>query len=157
MKPPKHRQIAGGTDPSQVPAPLRDALDQGRAEPQEYLTLEFAGGAKLHVPASNIDQVQKYIGGFKGKPQLSTLGGQRWKSQKERVAESVKDLAAEMLRVRAAREHMPGIRYPADTAWQKEFEAEFPYEETPDQLAAIAEIKRDMADDQPMDRLICGA
>ncbi len=156
MKTPKHREVAGGVDPSQVPAPLRDAIDQAKVEPQEYLTLEFAGGAKLHVPASNIDQVQKYIGGFKGKPQLSTLGGQRWKSQKEKVAESVKDLAAEMLRVRAAREHMPGIRYPADTAWQKEFEAEFPYEETEDQLAALAEIKKDMLSERPMDRLICG-
>jgi transcription-repair coupling factor (superfamily II helicase) len=156
MKPPKHREIAGGVDPSLVPAGLRDALDQTKVEPQEYLTLEFAGGAKLHVPATNIDQIQKYIGGFRGKPQLSTLGGQRWKSQKEKVAESVRDLAAEMLRVRAAREHMPGIRYPADTSWQKEFEAEFPYEETEDQLAALAEIKKDMQSDRPMDRLICG-
>jgi len=156
MKPPKHREVAGGVDPSLVPAPLRDAVEKGAVEPQEYLTLEFAGGAKLHVPASTIDQVQKYIGGFKGKPQLSTLGGMRWKSQKERVTESVRDLAAEMLRVRAAREHMPGIRYPGDTAWQKEFEAEFPYEETEDQLAAMAEIKKDMQGDRPMDRLICG-
>ncbi len=125
-------------------------------EPQEYLTLEFAGGAKLHVPAVTIDQVQKYIGGFRGKPPLSTLGGTRWKSQKERVAESVRDLAAEMLRVRAARESMPGIRYPADTAWQKEFEAEFPYEETEDQEAALVEIKKDMQAERPMDRLVCG-
>jgi transcription-repair coupling factor (superfamily II helicase) len=156
MKPPGKQSIAGGTDPSLIPGPLREALDKARTEPQEYLTLEFAGGAKLHVPASNIDQVQKYIGGFRGKPQLSTLGGQRWKSQKEKVAESVRDLAAEMLRVRAAREHMPGIRYAGDTAWQKEFEAAFPYEETDDQLAALAEIKKDMQSDRPMDRLVCG-
>src|SRR6185369_14328000 len=134
------REVAGGTDPSQIPRGLRDAAaGKPKVEPQEYLPLEFAGGAKLHVPAMNIDQVQKYIGGFKGKPQLSTLGGQRWKSQKEKVTESVRDLAAEMLRVRAARESQPGIRFPADTAWQKEFEAEFPYEETEDQLAALAE------------------
>src|SRR5205814_9165672 len=112
--------------------------------PQEYLTPELAGNAQLPNPASNIDQVQKYIGGMYGKPQLSTLGGQRWKTQKDRVAESVRDLAAEMLRVRAAREHIPGIRYAGDTAWQKEFEAEFPYQETDDQLAALAEIKKDM-------------
>ncbi len=123
---------------------------------EEYLTLEFAGAAKLHVPATKIDQVQKYVGGFSGKPPLSTLGGERWKNQKARVSESVKDLAAEMLRVRAAREHMPGIRYPGDTAWQSEFEAEFPYEETPDQLAALSEIKKDMQSPRPMDRLICG-
>lgn len=125
-------------------------------EPEEYLTLEFAGKSKLHVPASQIDKVQKYVGGFSGKPPLSTLGGTRWKAQKERVTESVRDLAAELLRVRAARGHLPGVQYPADTAWQKEFEAEFPYDETEDQLAALSEIKRDMQGAQPMDRLICG-
>lgn len=125
-------------------------------EPEEFLTLEFAKGSKLHVPAMQIDKVQKYVGGFAGKPPLSTLGGQKWKNQKESVAESVKDLAAELLRVRAAREHSPGIQYPADTAWQREFEAEFPYTETEDQLAALGEIKKDMTGPQPMDRLICG-
>jgi transcription-repair coupling factor (superfamily II helicase) len=125
-------------------------------EREEYLTLEFAGGARLHVPCMQIDQVQRYIGGFSGKPPLSTIGGTKWKNQKKKVTESVRDLAAELLRVRAAREHMPGIRYPGDTAWQNEFEAEFPYDETEDQLAAMIEIKRDMQAEQPMDRLVCG-
>lgn len=125
-------------------------------EPEEYLTLEFAGSARLHVPATQIDLVQRYVGGFGGKPKLSTLGGSRWKAQKERVAESVRDMAAELLRVRAAREHMPGIAYPADTPWQREFEEEFPYEETEDQLAALSAIKRDMQSERPMDRLVCG-
>lgn len=123
---------------------------------QEYLTLEFADSAKLHVPATQIDLIQKYVGGFSGRPPLSKLGGKRWKKQKESVAEAVKDLAAELLRVQAARTVQPGIRFPADTSWQKEFEAEFPFDETEDQLAAIAAIKRDMAEPQPMDRLICG-
>ncbi len=123
---------------------------------QEYLTLEFDGKALLHVPAAQIDLVQKYVGGFHGKPPLSLLGGKRWAKQKEQVAEAVKDMAAELLRVQAARSSMPGIRFPADTPWQKEFEAEFPYEETEDQLAAISEVKKDMAHEQPMDRLICG-
>ncbi len=134
--------------------PGRDVFQP--TEHEEYLTLEFAGSAKLHVPATQIDLVQRYIGGFGGKPKLSTLGGSRWKAQKERVAESVKDLAAELLRVRAAREHMPGIAYPADTPWQREFEEEFPYEETEDQLAALVGIKRDMQSERPMDRLVCG-
>ncbi|MBS0192090.1 MAG: transcription-repair coupling factor [Phycisphaerales bacterium] len=125
-------------------------------EAQEYLTLEFAGNAKLHVPAAQIDLVQKYVGGFGGKPTLSTLGGQRWKGQKDRTSESVKDLAAEMMRVRAARESMPGIAYPGDTVWQREFEDEFPYEETEDQLSALTLIKQDMSRHRPMDRLICG-
>ncbi|MFO0858923.1 MAG: transcription-repair coupling factor [Phycisphaerales bacterium] len=125
-------------------------------ELEEFLTLEFAGNAKLHVPATQIDLVQKYVGGFGGKPTLSTLGGQRWKGQKERTSESVKDLAAEMMRVRAARESMPGVAYPGDTPWQNEFEDEFPYEETEDQLSALKLIKQDMAKHRPMDRLICG-
>ncbi|MGD9688689.1 MAG: transcription-repair coupling factor [Phycisphaerales bacterium] len=123
---------------------------------QEYLVLEFDGGTRLHVPAAKCALVTKYIGGFKGKPPLSTLGGQRWKGQKERVAASVRDLAAELMRVRAARETMPGIRFPADTPWQREFEDEFPYDETEDQLAALGEIKKDMQGPRPMDRLLCG-
>ncbi|MCC6321992.1 MAG: transcription-repair coupling factor [Phycisphaerales bacterium] len=139
----------------------RAAVDDPDAGLEEYLILEFAGQSKLYVPAAKIDQIQKYVGGMGGKagekgPTLSALGGQRWKKQKESVAESVKDLAGELLRVRAAREHLPGTRYPADTAWQREFEAEFPYQETDDQLAALAEIKRDMTSGRPMDRLLCG-
>ncbi len=124
--------------------------------PQEYLTLEFAKGALLHVPAGKIDLIQKYVGGFDGRPPLSLLGGKKWSKQKEQVAGAVRDLAAEMLRIQAAREHLPGIRFPADTTWQKQFEAEFPYQETEDQLAALQEIKKDMSHEQPMDRLICG-
>ncbi len=142
--------------PREVPAAFAANARKREPEQEEYLTLEFAGRSRLHVPAAQIDKVQKYIGGFSGKPPLSTLGGQKWKNQKERTAESVKDLAAEMLRVRAAREHVPGVQFPGDTPWQKEFEAEFPYTETEDQLAAIAEIKRDMHSARPMDRLVCG-
>src|SRR5690606_41832778 len=130
--------------------PGRDGVEE------EFLTLEFASKAKLHVPASKIELVQKYIGAFHGEPKLSTLGGKLWKRQKEQVSDAVRDLAAEMLRIQAARASMPGIRYPADTAWQKEFEAAFPYQETEDQLAAINAVKRDMSDSRPMDRLICG-
>ncbi len=124
--------------------------------PEEYLTLEFSGKVKIHVPATQIEQVQKYVGGHGGAPPLSVVGGTRWKSQKEKTNEAVRDLAAEMLRVQAARESMPGIRFPGDTAWQNEFEAEFPYDETEDQLIALAQIKKDMTADRPMDRLLCG-
>lgn len=137
------------------PLPGRPPPSKAAGE-EEYLTLEFAGGSRLHVPALQIDKVQKYIGGFKGKPPLSTVGGRRWETQKERAYAAAKDLAAEMLRVRAAREHVPGVAFPPDTAWQREFEAEFPYEETEDQLAALAEIKKDMSSRRPMDRLLCG-
>ena len=123
---------------------------------QEFLTLEFAQNARLHVPVSQIDLIQKYVGGFQGKPPLSVIGGKRWSKQKQAVSEAVKSLATELLRVQAARTTMPGIRYPDNTSWQNEFEAEFPYEETEDQLTAIAAVKHDMIENRPMDRLICG-
>ncbi len=135
-------------------AALRTMTRNGKTE--EYLTLEFADNALLHVPATQIELVQKYVGGFKGRPPLSLLGGKRWAKQKRQVEESVKDLAAQMLRLQAARASQPGLRFPPDTHWQREFEAEFPFEETQDQLAAISEVKKDMSDEQPMDRLICG-
>ncbi|MFM1831855.1 MAG: transcription-repair coupling factor [Planctomycetota bacterium] len=133
------------------------ALPKDDAPDQEVLTLEFDSGSHLHVPLSRIELVQKYIGaGSTSDPGLSTLGGRRWKRQKEKVSDAVRDLAGEMLRVQAARSATPGIRYPADTEWQKEFEAEFPYDETEDQLSAIAAVKRDMSSSTPMDRLVCG-
>lgn len=110
---------------------------------EEFLTLEFDAGARLHVPASKIDLVQKYVGAGSARPPLSALGGKRWKAQKERVQEAVRDLAGEMLRIQAAREASAGIRYPEDTAWMREFEADFPWTETEDQVAAIAAVKRE--------------
>ncbi|MCA9280603.1 MAG: transcription-repair coupling factor [Phycisphaeraceae bacterium] len=146
--------------PKRTATQRAEALLEGKSAddttPAEYLTLEFAGRSKLHVPVTQVDLVQRYIGSGKTAPKLSTLGGKRWRSQKDQVRESVRDLAAEMLRIQAAREHMPGIRFPNDTPWQREFEAEFPYQETDDQLAALGEIKRDMSESQPMDRLLCG-
>jgi len=133
---------------------LRSITRRGHRE--DYLTLEFAGGDRLQVPAAEIDKVQRYVGGFAGKPPLSKLGGQRWQKQKAQASEAVRALAEQMLRLQAARASMPGIRFPEDTPWQKAFEAEFPYEETEDQLAAITAVKRQMSDQQPMDRLICG-
>src|SRR5262249_8169554 len=127
-----------------------------KATDDEFLTLEFDGSARLHVPMTKIELVQKYIGAGMARPTLSTLGGKRWKNARESVKDAVKDLAGELLRVQAAREASPGIRYPEDTAWQKEFEAEFPYEETEDQQTAIELTKRDMTKPRPMDRLICG-
>ncbi len=123
---------------------------------QEYLTLEFSEKAKLHVPVTQIDLVQKYIGAGGIAPNLSKLGGTRWSKTKAKVEESVNDLAAELLRVQAMRASQEGIAYPADTNWQREFEGSFIYQETEDQLTSLAEIKRDMLKTQPMDRLLCG-
>ncbi|MFM2164062.1 MAG: Transcription-repair-coupling factor [Planctomycetota bacterium] len=123
---------------------------------QEFLTLEFDQGAKIHVPATRIELVQRYVGAGSARPRLSTLGGRRWKRAKEEAEESARDFAGELLRVQAARSATKGIAFPADTEWQREFESQFPYDETEDQLTAIAATKRDMERARPMDRLVCG-
>ncbi len=133
---------------------LRRLEKDGQAD--EYLTLRFAKNALLHVPTSQIGLVQKYIGAAAQRPVLSTLGGTSWSKQKQRVAEAVRDMAADMLRIQAMREHTPGEAYPPDTIWQQRFEEEFPYTETEDQLACIKEIKADQMRRRPMDRLLCG-
>ncbi len=123
---------------------------------EEYLSLRFADNATLHVPAARINLIQKYIGGFHGHPQLSRLGSGVWEKQKAKVSEAVMDMAAELLEVQAAREAEQGMAYPPDTQWQGEFEAEFPYTPTQDQVTAAEEIKQDMQKIRPMDRLLCG-
>lgn len=123
---------------------------------EEHLVLEFAEGTRLYVPVSKIGLVQKYVGGSRAHPKLSRLGGRTWQKQKEAVARAVFDLAAEMLELQAVRQTRPGIAFPPDSLWQQEFDASFPFEETPDQLAAMAAIKADMIRPRPMDRLLCG-
>ncbi len=123
---------------------------------EEHLILEFQGGTRVYVPASKIDLVQKYVGGAKVEPELSKLGGTSWQKRKERVEEAVLDLASDMVEMQALREAQPGVVFPPDSDWQREFEAAFPYQETPDQLTSLAEIKRDMERARPMDRLVCG-
>ena len=127
---------------------------QGAVE--EHLEVEFHGGTRIFVPASNIDLVQKYIGGSKARPTLAHIGGRSWGKQKEAAEKSVIDLAADMLSVQAMRSLRPGIEFPPDSEWQREFDAAFPYQETPDQFTAIAAIKHDMRQPRPMDRLLCG-
>jgi transcription-repair coupling factor (superfamily II helicase) len=123
---------------------------------EEHLLLEFRGGVMVYVPASKIDLVQKYVGGSKSEPELSKFGGTGWARKKEKVAEAVHDLAADMLQMQALRAAQPGIDLPPDTDWQLEFEASFPYQETPDQITSLREIKSDMQKARPMDRLLCG-
>jgi transcription-repair coupling factor (superfamily II helicase) len=127
---------------------------QGHVE--EHLKLEFAEGAKLFVPASKIDLVQKYVGGSKSRPTLAKLGGATWLRQKNAAETAVLDMAVEMIQIQAERMSRPGLAFGPDGEWQREFDASFPYEETPDQLAAIEAIKRDMETTKPMDRLLCG-
>jgi transcription-repair coupling factor (superfamily II helicase) len=123
---------------------------------EEHLILEFAGGTRVYMPASKVDLVQKYVGGAKTEPELSKLGGTSWQRKKERVEAAVLDLASEMIELQALREAQPGTAFPHDSDWQREFEAAFPYQETPDQLTTLGEIKHDMQRARPMDRLVCG-
>ncbi len=123
---------------------------------EEYIRLKFADNAALHVPVSQINLVQKYIGAKGHRPALSKLGGAHWAKAKEKVTEAVQDLAAEMLRIQAMRQASPGHSHPLTTDMQRQFGEEFLYTETEDQLSAIGEVDRDMARPQPMDRLICG-
>ncbi|RIK65184.1 MAG: transcription-repair coupling factor [Planctomycetota bacterium] len=123
---------------------------------EEFLTLRFADDATIHVPVSQIDLVQKYIGAKAARPPLSKLGGTRWQATKARVEEAVDEMAGDLLRIQAVRESQPGMAFPQDTHWQLEFESAFVYTETPDQLSAMREIKSDMTRPRPMDRLLCG-
>ncbi len=122
----------------------------------EVLVLEFAESSKLYVPVEQAYLVSKYIGVGKKNPPLDTLGGSRWERAKTSARKAVMDYAAELIRVQAERESVPGHAFNADTPWQDEFESAFFYEETPDQLKAIIDAKRDMEKRKPMDRLICG-
>ncbi|MBI2192195.1 MAG: transcription-repair coupling factor [Planctomycetes bacterium] len=125
-------------------------------ESTDFLALEFAEGTRIYVPASHIDLVQKYLGPTRGRPQLSKIGTLRWSRKKQEVKDAIEDMAVELLRIQAIRASQPGVRYPPDTEWQLEFEAAFPFEPTEDQRAAAEAIKRDMEQERPMDRLLCG-
>ncbi|MFO0877824.1 MAG: transcription-repair coupling factor [Gemmataceae bacterium] len=135
---------------------LEKESGKGGTHVEEHLVLEFRDAVKLYVPASKIDLVQKYVGGARTEPELSKLGGTAWQSKKEKVQTAVMDMAADMLQLQALRESQPGSAFPPDTDWQREFEAAFPYQETPDQLTSLTEIKADMQRPRPMDRLLCG-
>ncbi len=146
-------------------AAARNPKPDGRAATeggQECLVLEFAArepgeeAPRLYVPVTEAHLVSKYIGAGKARPQLSTIGGTRWTKAKQEAERAVKDLAADLLRVQAARATQAGQACAPDTQWQREFEAAFEFEETPDQLKAIDAVKRDMETPKPMDRLLCG-
>jgi len=122
----------------------------------EFMLLRYAGDAKLYVPLARLDLVQKYqsLGG--AEPALDRLGVGIWEARKTRVRKSVGDMAEKLLALYAERKTAPGHAFPPDTAWQREFEDAFEFEETPDQQHAIEDVKRDMESPLPMDRLLCG-
>ncbi len=124
--------------------------------PRDYMKIEYEGGSFLYVPAAQLDVISRYTGADGQTPRLDHLGGQEWKRTRRRVRQSVQTIARELVELYAARQHSTGYSYGPDTPWQREFEEMFPYEETEDQLTAIAEIKADMESPKIMDRLLCG-
>ena len=123
---------------------------------KDYLHIRYAGEDKLYVPTDQVQLLQKYIGSEGDAPRLSKMGGSEWIKAKGKAEKAVADMAKELLEIYAQRQVASGFACDVDSPWQKEFEDAFPFEETPDQLVAIAEIKADMEQARPMDRLLCG-
>ncbi len=123
---------------------------------RDFLHIRYQGADKLYVPTDQLDRVQKYIGSEGEAPKLNRLSGGEWQRQKSKVKQSIQEIAGDLLKLYAQRESIPGHAFDPDTPWQREMEDAFPYEETPDQLAAIEDIKRDMEKPKIMDRLLCG-
>ncbi len=123
---------------------------------REYLTIEYADSARLYVPNDSVDRVTPYIGSGEGPPAMNRLGTQEWSRAKRKVKESAEKIARELLSLYAKREMKNGFAYSQDNSWLQEMEASFPYVETPDQIDTIRDVKRDMEQPRPMDRLVCG-
>ncbi len=132
-----------------------EKLKTGNVE-KDFVKIEYRDGDEIFVPVDQINLLQKYVG-YKGrKPRIDKLGTDTWRKVKEHVKKSVRNLANELLEIYSARAALKGHAFSKDTEWQFEFESGFKYEETPDQIRTIQEVKRDMEDEKPMDRLICG-
>jgi len=130
----------------------RDIADAKR----DYLYIKYAGKDRLYLPTDQVQFLQRYSGGGEKAPKLYSLGGGEWQRVKKKVKESVQKLAFDLLQLYAQRQTVQGHAFALDTPWQRELEDSFPYQETADQLTAIAEVKQDMESSRPMDRLLCG-
>jgi transcription-repair coupling factor (superfamily II helicase) len=130
-------------------------VEQGEGK-GDYMLLEYAASAKLYVPLTRLDLVQKYRGAGDAAPPLDKLGGVTWTRTKTRVKAKMRDMADELLKLYAARKTAEGFAFSPDGNWQREFDDSFEYTPTKDQVGAIADIRRDMESAQPMDRLLCG-
>lgn len=123
---------------------------------QEFLAIEFRDKVKIYVPVAKIDLVQKYVGSGDRAPILDKVGGVSWTRKKEEVQSALLDLASDLIDIQAVRTERLGFAFPEDSEWQREFEAAFPFEETPDQTEVTEALKKDMRSPRPMDRLVCG-
>lgn len=123
---------------------------------QECVRVIYEGGDILFVHLNHLHKIQKYASAAESPPKLSKLGSSEWERKKDRAKKKLKDIARDLIKLYAERKRSVGYAYPSDTVWQKEFEASFIYEDTPDQAKATSEVKRDMESPVPMDRLVCG-
>ena len=123
---------------------------------KDYLKIRYSGEGFLYVPTDQMDLIQKYIGSDDAPPKLNKLGGSEWAKTKTKVKKAIEDMAGDLIKLYAEREKTMGHAFSKDTEWQKQFEDLFPYEETPDQLKCIEEVKLDMERERAMDRLLCG-
>jgi transcription-repair coupling factor (superfamily II helicase) len=123
---------------------------------RDYLKVNYQGGDSLYIPTNQLELIQKYIGSEEKKPRINKLGSNEWSKTKKKVKESLRKLAGQLIELYAKRQAVKGFAFSKDTVWQKEFEEQFPYEETEDQLKCTIEIKKDMESERVMDRLLCG-
>ncbi len=123
---------------------------------KDFLKISYRADDLLYIPVENMESLQKYLGADVAKVRLSKLGGTEWSASKTRAKKAVEDMTDELIELYAKRQAAKGFAFSADNEWQRQFEAAFPYRETPDQLKCIAEIKADMQKSRPMDRLLCG-
>ncbi len=127
-----------------------------QGNPRDFLTIDYAKGDSLYVPVEQLDLIQRYKGLEERVPKLSKMGGQEWARTRKKVKKDADKMAEELLKLYAQREAAQGHAYPPDTPWQVEMEEAFPWDETPDQMQAIIDVKGDMEKPRPMDRLVCG-
>ncbi len=125
-------------------------------EIKDYIKIRYQGKDLLYVPVEQMDLVQKYIGNEDGEPRINKLSGGEWKATKQKARQAIAVMAEDLIELYARRQVKPGYAFPEDTPWQREFEEDFPYEETDDQLKATEEIKKDMESPLSMDRLLLG-
>jgi transcription-repair coupling factor (superfamily II helicase) len=147
----------GGPAASADRGPAAGAAESpASATEQEYMLLEYADGDRLFVPVQHLDRIDRYVGGSDAHPALSRLGTGEWERTKRRVRERTEAVARELLNLYSRREAAAGHAFSVDSDWQRELEGSFPFEETPDQMLVLDDIKRDMEASRPMDRVVCG-
>ena len=123
---------------------------------KDYIKIRYQNNDLLYIPTNDLDNVRKYVGGGEATPKVNKLGSKEWQNTKNKVKKNLQEVAKELIELYAKRQKSKGFAFSKDTPWQKQFEDNFPYQETDDQIRCISEVKKDMESQRPMDRLLCG-